>query len=238
MEAVFLYSRASVRAAFDTALDVAQATRGEALRRQRLDNLLQHMRDGVVALDSQGKVEAINRRLAAVLGIDAMDAVGRTLLELAPDIAAALPDADGDALGSVRGVSYVVHRGPLATNGAAAGTVLTFQESRAVERLDRTLRSKRFDAARPLARAALCEIDRYAADPRRKRHRQGDGRAEPASTERAARLRIRGDQLRRVPGSAAGKRTVRIRGGRFHRRAQGRQGRAHRSGTSRHALSR
>ncbi|MGA7815355.1 PrpR N-terminal domain-containing protein, partial [Caballeronia sp.] len=71
MEAVFLYSRASVRAAFDTALEVAQATRSEALRRQRLDNLLQHMRDGVVALDAQGRVEAINRRLATVLGIDA-----------------------------------------------------------------------------------------------------------------------------------------------------------------------
>jgi transcriptional regulator, propionate catabolism operon regulatory protein len=141
MKAVFLYSRDSVRAAFDTALDVARATRGEASRRQRLDNLLQHMRDGVVALDAQGRVEAINRRLAAVLGIDATDAVGRTLLELAPDIAGALPDADGEALGSVRGVSYVVHRGPLANNGAAAGTVLTFQESRAVERLDRTLRS-------------------------------------------------------------------------------------------------
>ncbi|MGX7000306.1 propionate catabolism operon regulatory protein PrpR [Caballeronia sp. KNU42] len=141
MEAVFLYSRASVRSAFDTALEVAQATRTEALRRQRLDNLLQHMRDGVVALDDQGRVEAINRRLAEVLGIDAANAVGRSLLELAPDIAAALPDADGDALGSIRGVSYVVHRGPLATHGAAAGTVLTFQESRAVERLDRTLRS-------------------------------------------------------------------------------------------------
>jgi propionate catabolism operon transcriptional regulator len=141
MEAVFLYSRASVRSAFDTALEVAQATRSEALRRQRLDNLLQHMRDGVVALDAQGRVEAINRRLAAVLGIDAANAVGRSLLELAPDIAAALPDVDGDALGSVRGVSYVVHRGPLATHGEAAGTVLTFQESRAVERLDRTLRS-------------------------------------------------------------------------------------------------
>jgi propionate catabolism operon transcriptional regulator len=35
-----------------------------------------------------------------------------------------------------------VHRGPLASGGAAAGTVLTFQESRAVERLDRTLRSR------------------------------------------------------------------------------------------------
>ena len=141
MKAVFLYSLDSVRAAFDTALDVARAMRGEALRRRRLDNLLQHMRDGVVALDAQARVEAINRRLATVLRIDATDAVGRTLLELAPDIAGALPDADGDALASVGGVGYVVHRGPLATDGAADGTVLTFQESRAVERLDRTLRS-------------------------------------------------------------------------------------------------
>jgi len=141
MAAVFLYSRASVRSAFDVALEVAQAMQREAMRRQRLDNLLQHMRDGVVALDAEGKVEAINRRLATVLGIDASHAIGRSLLELVPDIAAVLPNADGDALGLVRGVSYVIHRGPLGTQDAAVGTVLTFQESRAVERLDRTLRS-------------------------------------------------------------------------------------------------
>ncbi|MGL6157882.1 MAG: PrpR N-terminal domain-containing protein, partial [Ralstonia mannitolilytica] len=35
MQAVFLYSRDSVRAAFDTALEVVQATRREAQRRQR-----------------------------------------------------------------------------------------------------------------------------------------------------------------------------------------------------------
>ncbi|WP_413197390.1 propionate catabolism operon regulatory protein PrpR [Pararobbsia alpina] len=143
MGAVFLYSPASIRAAFDTALELAQATRGEAVRRQRLDNLLQHMRDGVVALDASGRVEAINRRLADVLGIDSASAVGRRLLDLAPDLAGAVPDADGDALESVRGVSYVVHRGPLAGHGATAGTVLTFQEAMAVERLDRTVRSRR-----------------------------------------------------------------------------------------------
>ncbi len=142
MGAVFLYSRASVRAAFDTALEVAQATRRETVRRQRLDNLLQHLRDGVVALDAQGRIEAMNQRLASVLGIDVAKALGRPLLELAPDLAGALPDADGDTLSTVRGVSFVVHRGPLAGNGSAAGTVLTFQESRAVERLDRTLRSR------------------------------------------------------------------------------------------------
>ncbi len=142
MGAVFLYSRASVRAAFDTALEVAQATRRETVRRQRLDNLLQHLRDGVVALDAQGRVEAMNQRLADVLGIDAAQAVGRALLDLAPDLAGSLPDSDGDAFCTVRGASYVVHRGPLASSSSAPGTVLTFQESRAVERLDRTLRSR------------------------------------------------------------------------------------------------
>ncbi|WP_144148959.1 propionate catabolism operon regulatory protein PrpR [Paraburkholderia sp. BCC1884] len=142
MGAVFLYSRASIRAAFDTALEVAEATRRETVRRQRLDNLLQHLRDGVVALDAQGRVEAMNQRLASVLGIDASRAVGRVLLDLAPDLAGSLPDADGDSFCTVRGASYVVHRGPLASSGGAAGTVLTFQESRAVERLDRTLRSR------------------------------------------------------------------------------------------------
>ncbi|MFM0245790.1 propionate catabolism operon regulatory protein PrpR [Paraburkholderia sediminicola] len=142
MGAVFLYSRASVRAAFDTALEVAQATRRETVRRQRLDNLLQHLRDGVVALDAQGRVEAMNQRLADVLGIDAAQAVGRALLELAPGLAGSLPDSDGDAFCTVRGASYVVHRGPLASSNSAPGTVLTFQESRAVERLDRTLRSR------------------------------------------------------------------------------------------------
>jgi transcriptional regulator, propionate catabolism operon regulatory protein len=149
MVAVFLYSRASVRAAFDAALDVVQAMRVEALRRQRLDNLLQHLRDGVAALDAQGRVEAINQRLAHALGIDATAVVGRDLLDVAPELAAILPEANGESLGSIGGVSYVVHRGPLAglatiggSGGASGGAVLTFQESRAVERLDRTLRSR------------------------------------------------------------------------------------------------
>ncbi len=142
MGAVFLYSRASVRTGFDTALEVAQATRRETVRRQRLDTLLQHLRDGVVALDAQGRVEVMNQRLASVLAIDPAKAVGRALLDLAPDLAGSLPDTDGDSFCTVRGASYVVHRGPLASSGATAGTVLTFQESRAVERLDRTLRSR------------------------------------------------------------------------------------------------
>ncbi|WP_430367297.1 propionate catabolism operon regulatory protein PrpR [Trinickia sp. NRRL B-1857] len=142
IDAVFLYSHASIRRGFETALDLAEATRIEVKRRQHIDNLLQHLRDGVVALDANGRVEAINRRLAQALDIDAGSAVGRELAELAPDLSRALPDTDGDVLASIRGVSYLVHRGPLVGDSGEDGVVLTFQESRAVERLDRTLRSK------------------------------------------------------------------------------------------------
>jgi propionate catabolism operon transcriptional regulator len=117
--------------------------RHEVARRNRLDNLLQHLRDGVVAVDAGGRIEAINRRLAAALGIaDASRAVGRALLDVAPELDGVLPVADGDVFGAVRGVSYAIHRGPLASEGASGGTIFTFQESRAVERLDRTLRSR------------------------------------------------------------------------------------------------
>ncbi|WP_042303917.1 propionate catabolism operon regulatory protein PrpR [Paraburkholderia kururiensis] len=149
LAAVFLYSRASVQAAFDNALDVAQATWREGVRRQRLDNVLQHLRDGVVALDAAGRVEAINQRLANVLGIDPNACAGRRFADLAPDVAATVrdmavfgPDGQGESLETVRGSSYVLHRGPIVDKGVTTGTVLTFQESRAVERLDRTLRSR------------------------------------------------------------------------------------------------
>ena len=142
IDAVFLYSHASIRRGFETALELADATRAETKRRRHIDNLLQHLRDGVVALDADGRVEAINRRLADALGIDPARAVGQPLAELSPDLARTLPDADGDVLASIRGVSYLVHRGPLAGDRGEDGAVLTFQESRAVEKLDRTLRSK------------------------------------------------------------------------------------------------
>lgn len=142
IDAVFLYSHGSIRQGFETALELAHATRAEAKRRQHIDNLLQHLRDGVVALDADGCVEAINRRLAEALGIDAARAVGKPLGDLVPGLARKLPDADGDVLASIRGVSYLIHRSPLVGEPGEDGTVLTFQESRAVERLDRTLRSK------------------------------------------------------------------------------------------------
>jgi transcriptional regulator, propionate catabolism operon regulatory protein len=140
LKSVFLYSRASVQSAFDTALDVAHATLGATLRRRRLDHVLQNLRDGVIALDAQGRIEALSGKMAALLRLNPSQAVGRRLAEIAPDVAAAVPREAGESPETVRGASYVVHRSAWGDEPDSA--IITFQESVALQRMDRSVRAR------------------------------------------------------------------------------------------------
>lgn len=258
MSSVFLYSRTSVAAAFDTALEVAHAMRREAARRDRLDNLLQHLRDGVVAVDAAGCIEAINRRLADALGIaDPSRAVGQALLDVAPKLDGVLPAADGDVFGAVRGVSYAIHRGPLASDGASGGTIFTFQESRAVERLDRSLRSRRgaqeFAAryrledvvgeSEPIERVRAL-VRRYAKSDATVLILGESGTGKEMVAQSMHRLSRRKDfpfvamNCGAFPEALLESEALRLRGRGVHRCAQGRQSGVDRGGASRHVVSR
>jgi propionate catabolism operon transcriptional regulator len=68
-------------------------------------------------------------------------AVGRRLAEIAPDVAAAVPKDEGESLETVRGASYVIHRSELG-EGRASGAIVTFQESVALQRMDRSVRAR------------------------------------------------------------------------------------------------
>ena len=139
---VFLYSLSSVRLAFETALEIASATRVESRKRDRLDAVLKHLRDGVVSLDTSGRVESINDKVAAILGIARESAIGRRFGELyAPLADAANADGDADSVHWIGGVRYVVSTTPIVERGVASGAVVTFQEAQTLQRLDRSLRS-------------------------------------------------------------------------------------------------
>ncbi|BAO89265.1 propionate catabolism operon regulatory protein PrpR [Caballeronia cordobensis] len=143
LRSVFLYSRPSVQAAIDTALEVANATLAESMRRRRLDQVLQNLRDGVIALDAQGRIEALSGKMAQLLRLNPSQAVGRRLAELAPDVAAAVPAAPGESLETVRGASYVVHRSAWGEgSNETGGAIVTFQESVALQRMDRSVRTR------------------------------------------------------------------------------------------------
>jgi len=143
MKSVFLYSRASVQGAFETALEVARATLGETQRRRRLDQVLQHLRDGVIALNADGRIEALSGKMADMLRLAPSQAVGKRLRDLAPEVAGAVPKEPGESLETVRGASYVVHRSAWGdTSAGASGSIITFQESVALQRMDRSVRAR------------------------------------------------------------------------------------------------
>nr|WP_246178537.1 propionate catabolism operon regulatory protein PrpR [Pandoraea horticolens] len=143
---VFLYSQDSVRAAFDTALEVARFGRIEAQRRERLDTVLRHLHEGVAAVDLNGRIEAINASMAGMLGVTVADAVGRPLDAIAPalDIARTLESASAEleAIVSMAGKTWVVNRIPLLDQGTLTGALLTCQDSQSFARVDRSLRSR------------------------------------------------------------------------------------------------
>ena len=145
LRGVFLYSQASVRAAFDTALEVARGGRLEALKRARLDAILRHLRDGVLTLGPTGLIESMNPKMAEICGVEAEIAVGKKLSDVIPGLDLNLPalqPGDAEFVHSIDRKSYVMHCIALFEQGARSGTMLTAQESQVLQRIDRSLRSR------------------------------------------------------------------------------------------------
>jgi propionate catabolism operon transcriptional regulator len=134
---VLLYSPGSVRAAMDTALAIALAQYEERSRRDRLDLILRHLNDGVVAVDMQGRVTTMNPAAARIVGTSAGQSLGRAITDAAPGLnpgpvlVRGVPELG--RIDDVRGQSLVVDCVPLFEAGAQAGALLTLHPSQPLE---------------------------------------------------------------------------------------------------------
>ncbi len=66
----------------DLSDDVAEAQESIDAERRRLDSVLTHMTDGVIATDRRGKIIIINEMAQSMMGIDQDDALGQNLLSI------------------------------------------------------------------------------------------------------------------------------------------------------------
>jgi propionate catabolism operon transcriptional regulator len=143
LNGIFLYSLATVRSAFDMALEIAQAARIEARKRDRLDAVLKHLRDGVVALDAGGRVQAMNERMANIMKVSRTEALGQPVNDLVPGV---LPptwqEDEAETVHFISGTKFVVLRTPILEKEGQNGMVITFQEAQTLQRIDRSLRSR------------------------------------------------------------------------------------------------
>ena len=164
MRGVLLYSHDAVRAAIDDAVEVARAARIAAAKRERLNTILEQLRDGVVAVDEGERIEAVNPPMQRLLGRGRQQLLGRVLGEVAPEfsLAAALRDGteQADDIVRFRAQTLVVSRSPIVERGVRTGAVLTCQDPATIQRVDRSLRSR----ARPAALATRWRLSDLVGD--------------------------------------------------------------------------
>jgi transcriptional regulator, propionate catabolism operon regulatory protein len=161
MRGIFLYSMDAVRQALDDAVEVVRIARIEATRRERLNTVLARLRDGVISVDMDERIDALNPAMERVLGLASAQVIGRKLSEVAPELSlietlnSGLTEADELQRFGTR--TLITSRMPLTEQGVQTGAVLTCQDPASIERADRTLRERRHRSA-AMARYKLSDL--------------------------------------------------------------------------------
>ncbi len=162
MQGVLLYSQGAVRQALGSAIELARVARAEAARRDRLNTILAQLRDGVVSVDRDERIETVNPAMEAWLGKPAQAVIGRRLGSLYPelDLAGTLRSLEVqlDTVQQVGGRTAIVTRMPILEQGRLSGAVLLCQDPAAIQRLDRSLRSRSQRATSRHARYELSDL--------------------------------------------------------------------------------
>lgn len=154
MEGLLLYSQGAVREAMAAAIDIARVARQEGARREKLNTILAQLKDGVVAVDPDERIEAINPAMEAFIGLPAEQLLGQRLSTVHGELSLAQTLRTGAAeveqVQQVSGRTTVVTRLPILEQGRQTGAVLVCQDPLVIQRLDRNLRSR----SRPLSHHA------------------------------------------------------------------------------------
>ena len=146
LKGIFLYSEHSVREALDNAIEIARVTRIEEARRERLNTILRSLDEGVVAVDTEERIQTLNPAMEKLLGISAELALGRRLSEMAPGLGLQHTLQSGtmeiEKIQRLGNRTVVTNRMPIHEQGIQTGAVLTYHDSTAIQRVERNIRTQ------------------------------------------------------------------------------------------------
>jgi propionate catabolism operon transcriptional regulator len=152
---ILTYSATAVRLALDDALDLARVSRLEAARHERLNSVLQHLQEAVLATDETGRITAVNPPMEKLLGISAAEATGKLLSGIAlPQSLKAVLESGRDEIAQVIEFSqqaFIANRIAIRERGGLAGAVLTLYDAKNIRQADTRLRVAA-RARKPVAR--------------------------------------------------------------------------------------
>jgi len=154
LKAVLLYGQDSLAQSIRQAIEIARVTRAAEARHDHLRLAVEQLEAGVAVVDLDERVQSINPTLLQLLGLTALEVLGRPLSTVAPALGLArvleAGIAESDSLERLGGRSVLVSRTPLRDHGALRGATVLCQDATTIQRQERRLRSQhrppRFEA--------------------------------------------------------------------------------------------
>ena len=136
----------AVRRAMDDALAICQSRQREKLQHQRISTVLQHLTEGVIALDRHGNIQSINPSMSQLLDIGGHTVIGTHIQQVLPDlpVTPVLETGVGEEnilipVGQRKLAASIM---PVFEDGKVDGAVIACQEIRAIQRAERRIRSQ------------------------------------------------------------------------------------------------
>ncbi len=146
IEGILLYSQGAVREAIEDAIEVARISRLESARREKLNTILGRLKDGVVAVDLDERIELINPAMESILGQSAEQLIGQRLSSVNTGLGLQeilrTGQGESEQVYQLGGKTVVLTRMPIVEQGRPTGAVLVCQDPIAIQRMDRSLRSR------------------------------------------------------------------------------------------------
>lgn len=136
----------AIRRTLDETLAISRSRAHVLIQQQRMSAVLRNLSDGVIAVDAAGVVQSLNPRMAKLLDITVEWARNRPLAELIPelDIGDTLRSGEAEENRIIRAAGRIIaaNISPIIENGKPDGAVISCQETNAIQRADRRIRSQ------------------------------------------------------------------------------------------------
>lgn len=145
-QSIFIYSKASIRMALETAVDLAIQRRAEIEKREKVEAMMRAVHDGIVYVESDGTLREMNPAAEKLLGLSVHDVLGRPAREVFPELNVDEVFEKGEPLLNVvqKGKNGVllVNRIPVFYQGKQIGAVATFQDAYTVQQAEKAIRKR------------------------------------------------------------------------------------------------
>lgn len=147
LRGLLAYSLASIRRAFDDAIELARVARLESSRYEQLNSVLHNLQDAVLAVDGQHNVIAANTPMRRLLGDSSPTSTGPLPPFAAPAaflLASTLASGieERAVVLHFAGRDWVANRTPIRESNQIVGAAITLYDAHAIQEADTSLRKQ------------------------------------------------------------------------------------------------